>query len=308
MELNHETAMRLWTKSFGRTTKVVDFAGREIYKGAYNDRNSEYGWNLDHIYPESRGGKTVDYNLICCNIKTNDEKADSFPIFNANGQRFQIKKSQNHYEIHPAFPSIVPKKDKYKGLQLNFYDSAVGIEYINFLDNRQDERRFVGTITVKLSNINCFSVVDFVEDVFEDENIVYRKYDKYYRIMEIIIKDYNMPYKSNTVDLLDKCVLLNTYLNHYFVPLNYISTFGIAFNLTDFYGKEKIYDACDYLEYSHLNNTIYINELVKENLPTKENFERVDERYHYTYRDNYYKYDYVFTKLAKNLDKEVNGK
>ena len=71
--------MRLWNKSFGKETKVKDFTGRTIAKGAYNDRNSEFGWNVDHILPQSRGGKTADHNLVCCHILTNDEKADKFP-------------------------------------------------------------------------------------------------------------------------------------------------------------------------------------------------------------------------------------
>ena len=306
MELNHETAMRLWIKNFGRTTKAMDFAGREIYKGAYNDRNSEYGWNVDHIYPESKGGKTADHNLICCSIKTNDEKADSFPTFNANGQRFQIKKSQNHYEIYPLKEIIIPKKDQYKGQQLNFYDSAVGIEYINFLDDQQKKERFVGTVAVKLNMINCFTIVDFVEDIFEDENIIYKKYDKFYNTIEMVIKDYNMPYRSNIVELLDKCVLLNTYLENYFVPLKYISDFGITFTLTDFIKKEDIYDSNSNLEYLHLDNTIYINKLVKDNLATKEKFKKISQLNNYTYVDDYYEYDYVFTNLAKHLEKEVD--
>lgn len=54
MDLNRETAMRLWNKSFGKESKVKDFAGRIMAKGAYNDRNSEFGWNVDHILPQSR--------------------------------------------------------------------------------------------------------------------------------------------------------------------------------------------------------------------------------------------------------------
>ena len=73
MDLNKETAMRLWSKSYGKATKVKDFTGREIVKGAYNNRNSKFGWNVDHILPQSRGGKTADYNLIICHILTNDE-------------------------------------------------------------------------------------------------------------------------------------------------------------------------------------------------------------------------------------------
>lgn len=308
MELNHETAMRLWTKSFGRTTKVVDFAGREIYKGAYNDRNSEYGWNVDHIYPESRGGKTVDYNLICCNIKTNDEKADSFPIFNANGQRFQIKKSQNHYEIHLLHETNKTKKNNNENPQINFYDSAEGLEFIDYLDEQQEKERFVGTITIALRKVQCFIVVDFIEEIFKKENISFKfePYFNYYSNVNIIIKDYNMPYKDNISNLLDKCVLLNTYLNNYFLPEEYIDSFGITFNLTAFTENEKIYKDNVNLTYPHYNNTIYINELVKRNILLGNKINQVNILNNYTYYDTYYEYDYVFTNLAKNLEKEVD--
>ena len=70
MIVNRETAMRLWTSRYGKRMKAVDFAGRTMVKSAYDDRNSDYGWNLDHIFPQSKGGKTADYNLICCHILT----------------------------------------------------------------------------------------------------------------------------------------------------------------------------------------------------------------------------------------------
>lgn len=50
-----------------------------MIKAAYNDRGSDYGWNVDHIFPQSRSGKTTESNLIYCHILTNDEKADKFP-------------------------------------------------------------------------------------------------------------------------------------------------------------------------------------------------------------------------------------
>ena len=90
MDLNRETAMRLWNKTFGKETKVQDFAGRIIAKSAYNDRNSDFGWNVDHILPQSKGGVTADHNLVCCHIQTNDEKANKFPCFNAKGNAFEI--------------------------------------------------------------------------------------------------------------------------------------------------------------------------------------------------------------------------
>ena len=119
MYLNKETAIRLWTQQFGKKQKAIDFAGREIAKAAYNDRNSNYGWNVDHILPQSRGGKTADYNLICYHIQTNDEKADKFPCFKANTEEFEIQKRQNHFEISlNCIKDIVEK-------QVRFSDSLV---------------------------------------------------------------------------------------------------------------------------------------------------------------------------------------
>lgn len=54
MKLNKETANWLWVQQFGKRQKAIDFAGREIAKAAYNDRNSNYGWNVDHILPRSK--------------------------------------------------------------------------------------------------------------------------------------------------------------------------------------------------------------------------------------------------------------
>ena len=96
MELNKETALRLWTQQFGSKQKALDFSGREIARAAYNNRDSTFGWNVDHILPQSRGGKTADHNLVCCLILTNDEKADRFPCFKANGKEYRIEKRQNH--------------------------------------------------------------------------------------------------------------------------------------------------------------------------------------------------------------------
>jgi len=91
--------MRLWTLQFGKGNEAVDYSGRKIIKGAYNDRNSKHGWNIDHILPKSQGGKNEEKNLIICHIKTNDEKANSFPVFNANGKAFQIIKKGSLWVI-----------------------------------------------------------------------------------------------------------------------------------------------------------------------------------------------------------------
>ena len=243
MDLNRETAMRLWNKSFGKDTKATDFAGRTIAKGAYNDRNSEFGWNVDHILPQSKGGATADYNLICCHIKTNDEKADTFPCFTANGVAFEIVKVQNHYEIRPR--SKEKKQPQAVQETIDFFDSAAGVRFFKKLKGVQNKKRFVGNVFVVLQNVANTAVVDFIEELFGDENITYSaktNYSAFYSFgssvrgqnIQVKIRDYDMPQKENIAELLDKCVLLNTYLSSYFLECEYISGFDIYYRVDCF--------------------------------------------------------------------------
>lgn len=313
MDLNRETAMRLWNKSFGKETKVKDFAGRIIAKGAYNDRNSDCGWNVDHILPQSRGGTTADHNLICCHIHTNDEKADKFPCFKANGVSFEIIKVQNHYEIRHK--TNEPKKQKDVSETVDFFDSAAGIRFFKKLKGVQNKNRFVGTVHVILHNVMNTAVVDFIEELFGDENISFSaktNYSSFYTIgsgargqnIQIKISDYNMPLKENTSALLDKCVLLNTYLSSYFLECEYINGFDIYYRIDSFDDKSKMYGSnFESVEnrYIQAKNSMFVNELVLNNTDAGEKIQI--EPY-----SEYAEYNYVFTNLSKNLKKEANGK
>ena len=313
MDLNRETAMRLWSKSFGKDTKAVDFAGRTIAKGAYNDRNSEFGWNVDHILPQSKGGATADYNLICCHIKTNDEKADTFPCFTANGVAFEIVKVQNHYEIRPR--SKEKKQPQAVQETIDFFDSAAGVRFFKKLKGVQNKKRFVGNVFVVLQNVANTAVVDFIEELFGDENITYRaktNYSAFYSFgssvrgqnIQVKIRDYDMPQKENIAELLDKCVLLNTYLSSYFLECEYISGFDIYYRVDCFDDKSKMYgsnfESVDNL-YLQPKNSMFVNELVLINTEAGEKVEKKP----YT---DYTEYNYVYTNLSKNLKKEASGK
>jgi hypothetical protein len=313
MDLNRETAMRLWNKSFGKDTKATDFAGRTIAKGAYNDRNSEFGWNVDHILPQSKGGATADYNLICCHIKTNDEKADTFPCFTANGVAFEIVKVQNHYEIRPR--SKETKQPQAVQETIDFFDSAAGVRFFKKLKGVQNKKRFVGNVFVVLQNVANTAVVDFIEELFGDENITYSaktNYSAFYTFgssvrgqnIQVKIRDYDMPQKENIAELLDKCVLLNTYLSSYFLECEYISGFDIYYRVDCFDDKSKMYgsnfESVDNL-YLQPKNSMFVSELVLINTEVGEKVEKK------TYTD-YTEYNYVYTNLSKNLKKEASGK
>ena len=313
MDLNRETAMRLWNKSFGKDTKATDFAGRTIAKGAYNDRNSEFGWNVDHILPQSKGGATADYNLICCHIKTNDEKADTFPCFTANGVAFEIVKVQNHYEIRPR--SKEKKQPQAVQETIDFFDSAAGVRFFKKLKGVQNKKRFVGNVFVVLQNVVNTAVVDFIEELFGDEHITYSAKTNYSAIysygssvrgqnIQVKIRDYDMPQKENIAELLDKCVLLNTYLSSYFLECEYISGFDIYYRVDCFDDKSKMYgsnfESVDNL-YLQPKNSMFVNELVLINTEAGEKVEKKP----YT---DYTEYNYVYTNLSKNLKKEASGK
>lgn len=309
MDLNRETAMRLWNKAFGKETKVKDFAGRTIVKGAYNDRNSDFGWNVDHILPQSKGGVTADHNLVCCHIKTNDEKANKFPCFTANGTAFEIIKVQNHYEIQSKSDDSKMQKEVTK--TVNFFDSASGVRCFKKLKGIQNKCRFVGSVLIRLKNVSNNAVVDFIEEFFRDENISFSKDMSCSRglyltnTISIIITNFNMPLKSDLNALLDKCVLLNTYLSAYFLECEYIGEFDIYYRVDCFDNKAEMYTRnIDFkiAYYSNvLNNSMFVNHLVLNNT-------EAGDKVGYCINSEYTEYNYVFTNLSKNLKKEANGK
>lgn len=302
MDLNRETAMRLWNKAFGKETKVQDFAGRTIAKGAYNDRNSDFGWNVDHILPQSKGGLTADHNLVCCHIQTNDEKANKFPCFNANGIAFEIIKVQNHYEIRKK--NNESNKQKEIPEAVDFFDSASGVRYFKKLKGIQNKSRFVGSVLIRLRNVANYAVVDFIEELFESENISFSNNIHYRNEIQIKISNYDMPLKADSSALLDKCVLLNTYLSAYFLECEYIGRFDIYYREDCFDKKTEMYSVnIDFRNaYSaSLHNSMFVNDLVLDNT---EAGDKVEHNSHSEYTE----YNYVFTNLSKNLKKEANGK
>ncbi|MBR2343939.1 MAG: HNH endonuclease [Clostridia bacterium] len=317
MDLNRETAMRLWNKSFGKDTKAVDFAGRTIAKGAYNDRNSEFGWNVDHILPQSKGGATADYNLICCHIKTNDEKADKFPCFNANEIAFEIVKVQNHYEIRAK--SKKAEKESNSG-ELDLFDSASGVRFFKKLKGVQNKKRFVGTVFIKLYGLNNTAVVDFIEELMDTESLSFKTKgaSMYGDDLIIVAHSYNMPLKDDISELLDKCVLLNTYLSKYFTSCEYIKGFDIYYRVDCFDDKFSMYKELENVQcpnvthpssykyqiklgYQQYYNSLFVNGLVLENTEAGDKVTRQAD-FEYT------EYNFVFTKLSENLKKEASGK
>ena len=309
MDLNKETASRLWVKQFGKKQKAVDFSGRTIARAAYNDRNSEYGWNVDHILPESRGGKTADHNLICCHILTNDEKADKFPCFKANGKEFEIQNRQNHYEI-------IARSDEEDDPQeeaINFLDAAQGLEY--WKQCRADGKDvFVGYVKIKVETENESDQLleryrNFLSELFDTDLIFVEQqlsgfytlssYAKRTFVYTVIID--SIPTKEDTQNLLDNCVILNTY-SLYFTNKTGFDNIQIVCGMEQY---DSRFEATLKCKNSILEKQVYfsedlaIDELVKINTSAEKELKD-------TYPQNgFYCYDRVYTQLEKDLEKRI---
>jgi len=87
-DLKEELIARVWDK--GLTYKGVnkdlyrkDAAGAWIYRPAYGDKTSMLGWEIDHVFPQSRGGGDDLENLRPMHWRNNESKSDDYPHYKA---------------------------------------------------------------------------------------------------------------------------------------------------------------------------------------------------------------------------------
>ena len=310
MELNKETANRLWIQQFGKRQKAIDFSGREIAKAAYNDRNSDYGWNVDHILPQSRGGKTADYNLICCHILTNDEKADKFPCFKANARAFEIQKRQNHYEIIARAAKQKEEEDEV----VNFLDAAQGLKCWRKCKS-YNKGIFVGYVKIKVEIFNesdqlferyeKFLLELFcAESIFaEDKNYYNDHFARFQqdRVYIFTVMTGCVPTIEDTENLLNDCVTLNTYSNYFTNCIGFeriqivcgMESYNSYFEMSLKYKKDIVEKRVPFIY------PLAIDELVKSNTSAEEQLRDISSR------NGFYPYNYTFKKLERDLDKFI---
>ena len=308
MELNKETANRLWVKQFGKKQKAVDFAGREIAKASYNDRNSNFGWNVDHILPESRGGKTADHNLICCNIKTNDEKADRFPAFKANGRQFEIRHRENHYEITEKSRKVEDRNDDDS---VNFYDVSQGLKCWDKCGSNEHEV-FVEFAKIRLevpynkdSVINKFR--EFIKQMFDTDNIYESRIST---SVTFTIVDYNIPTKGDSEEWLNRCILLNTYRD-YLISKTDINNLQIFCGRACYENETRMRSSVckDIINLNNMpfNENLMVNELIKINTSAEKELIGTQPIPIGTSNSYWYPYNIVFTRLSANLQKRIDN-
>lgn len=79
----NQRAQYVWGKAKpvkGKNSNLYrqDSFGNTIYKPAYG-RNSRMGWQVDHIYPQSKGGSSAPKNLQALQTSANKRKSNKVP-------------------------------------------------------------------------------------------------------------------------------------------------------------------------------------------------------------------------------------
>ena len=95
--------IEVWNKFYGNRTEVYDYAGRLMKKSACGNPHSKFFPTIDHIRPLSEGGSDILENIIICHRDTNAEKANLFPHWKANGNRYlavRVRGTRNQYMIY----------------------------------------------------------------------------------------------------------------------------------------------------------------------------------------------------------------
>ena len=71
----------LVVEGYDKSLYRKDFCGAWISRNAYNDRDSVLGWEIDHIFPKSKGGDNHRVNLRPINWRNNLAKGDDYPYY-----------------------------------------------------------------------------------------------------------------------------------------------------------------------------------------------------------------------------------
>ena len=84
MSFTEETIQKVWEKGKeipGTDPNIwrKDECGATIKRTEYGNRNSQYGWEVDHIVPESKGGTDHLSNLQPLHRENNQAKSDNYP-------------------------------------------------------------------------------------------------------------------------------------------------------------------------------------------------------------------------------------
>ena len=113
-----------------------------------------------------------------------------------------------------------------------------------------------------------------------------------------------MPLKSDIRVLLDKCILLNTYLKGYFKEKDLIEAYDIIYRVDYYSSRDNMYSKSRFVNFEGIDgdfdDALFINKLVYENTEAIENDPDLEFD---NASDSYQDYDYTFSRLEEKLKK-----
>lgn len=85
--MNTDLINNIWRKATrcdGFNPDIVrkDCCGAWIVKSEFGNRDSAFGWEIDHAYPKAKGGDDNIINLRPMHWENNQAKSDDFPVYN----------------------------------------------------------------------------------------------------------------------------------------------------------------------------------------------------------------------------------
>ncbi len=118
---SEETIQNVWNKAsvvdgFDSAAIRKDSCGAWIIRNHYGQRDSDYGWEIDHVFPEALGGGDDIINLRAMQWENNMAKGDDYPSYisavQAEGNKNVHKKVQYtvNDELQSRLASRYPKR------------------------------------------------------------------------------------------------------------------------------------------------------------------------------------------------------
>ncbi len=120
MIFSDEIKIRVWEKAikvegFDPNIFRKDPCGAWIIFNKYGLRDNDYGWEIDHVYPEALGGDDDIRNLRAMHWRNNASKADDYPSYIARmtSEENYNKECYNSHTVNASLREFI--KQKYKG-------------------------------------------------------------------------------------------------------------------------------------------------------------------------------------------------
>lgn len=182
---------------------------------------------------------------------------------------------------------------------IDFYDPASAIRFIKRLEATKTDKCLLASVKIKLNCAKRAYIASFIEELFNTEHIRCEITTcALGKDMVFQIKSYRICLDDIQL-MLNKCFLVNTYIQYYFRPL-YIENYDIKFRIDEFIHSEAMYRNADkvYFPNDGYKNSLFINSEVIKNTALKDKLKNYS-------LDDFTEYNCFFNKLAKYLKKEA---